>query len=123
MEKGLCIRPRDDAEGVLQDIHWAWAEFGYFPTYTLGNLYAAMLFEGVDNALKLVGDPYLARVYQRACQRLHHGDWDASIFRKLSALESIHDKLANQLSDRRIEFLEIIIILLIAVEILMGLAA
>ncbi|MCC6332575.1 MAG: carboxypeptidase M32 [Myxococcales bacterium] len=31
--------------GVLQDIHWAWGEFGYFPTYTLGNLYAASLWK------------------------------------------------------------------------------
>ncbi|MEW5739239.1 MAG: carboxypeptidase M32 [Myxococcota bacterium] len=31
-------------QGVLQDIHWAWGEFGYFPTYTLGNLYAASLW-------------------------------------------------------------------------------
>jgi carboxypeptidase Taq len=30
--------------GVLQDIHWAWGELGYFPTYSLGNLYSATLF-------------------------------------------------------------------------------
>ena len=40
------LRPRDDVEGVLQDIHWAWGEFGYFPTYALGNLYAASLMRG-----------------------------------------------------------------------------
>jgi len=33
-----------DADGVLQDIHWAFGVFGYFPTYTLGNLYAAQFF-------------------------------------------------------------------------------
>lgn len=48
MEKGLGIRPENDALGVLQDIHWAWAEFGYFPTYTLGNLYAATLHAKMD---------------------------------------------------------------------------
>ncbi len=31
----------NDAQGVLQDTHWAWGLFGYFPTYTLGNLYGA----------------------------------------------------------------------------------
>ena len=36
--------PPDDTQGVLQDIHWAWGEFGYFPTYALGNLYAASLY-------------------------------------------------------------------------------
>jgi carboxypeptidase Taq len=35
--------PQDDVEGVLQDIHWSGAAFGYFPTYTLGNLYSAAL--------------------------------------------------------------------------------
>ena len=43
-EKFLGIRPRDDAEGVLQDAHWAGGAFGYFPSYTLGNLYAASIF-------------------------------------------------------------------------------
>lgn len=36
--------PPHDAEGCLQDIHWAFGEFGYFPTYTLGNLYASQLW-------------------------------------------------------------------------------
>lgn len=36
MEAYLGLRPRDDARGVLQDIHWAHASLGYFPTYTLG---------------------------------------------------------------------------------------
>lgn len=44
MERYLGVRPKDDLEGVLQDIHWAWGEFGYFPTYALGNLYAASLY-------------------------------------------------------------------------------
>ena len=35
----------DDRRGCLQDIHWSSGSFGYFPTYTLGNLYAAQLFE------------------------------------------------------------------------------
>jgi len=39
----LGVAPRNDAEGVMQDIHWAWGEFGYFPTYTGGNLSSAML--------------------------------------------------------------------------------
>lgn len=33
--------------GVLQDIHWAFGDFGYFPTYTLGNLYAASLWKAL----------------------------------------------------------------------------
>lgn len=44
MQEYLGIRPANDAEGVLQDIHWSSGLMGYFPTYTLGNLYAAQLF-------------------------------------------------------------------------------
>lgn len=45
MQKYLGITPRTNTEGCLQDIHWAMGAFGYFPTYVLGNLYAAHLFE------------------------------------------------------------------------------
>ncbi len=41
MKKYLGVTPEADREGVLQDIHWSNGSFGYFPTYTLGNLYAA----------------------------------------------------------------------------------
>ena len=43
-ELALGIRPMTDAEGCLQDIHWSFGGFGYFPTYTLGNLHAAHYF-------------------------------------------------------------------------------
>lgn len=43
--KLLGIVPANDAEGCLQDSHWAAGLFGYFPTYTLGNLFAAQLFD------------------------------------------------------------------------------
>jgi hypothetical protein len=76
----------------------------------------ALLFEGVNNALKLLGDQYLARVYRIASARFHLGEWDASILRKLQSLESIYQKLADQAATRRTELLEWIIILLIAVE-------
>ncbi len=44
IQEYLGVTPPNDAEGVLQDVHWSFGAFGYFPTYTLGNLYAAMLF-------------------------------------------------------------------------------
>ncbi|MFM2096718.1 MAG: hypothetical protein RIS70_3842, partial [Planctomycetota bacterium] len=47
----LGIEPANDADGVLQDIHWSAGLFGYFPTYSLGNLYAAQLFEAADQQL------------------------------------------------------------------------
>ncbi len=45
IESLLGITPPTDREGVLQDIHWSRPSFGYFPTYALGNLYAAQLWE------------------------------------------------------------------------------
>lgn len=42
-EEYLGIRPENDAEGVLQDVHWSGALFGYFPSYALGYMYAAQL--------------------------------------------------------------------------------
>jgi carboxypeptidase Taq len=45
MEEHLGIAPKDDARGVLQDDHWAIGFFGYFPTYTLGNVLSVQLFE------------------------------------------------------------------------------
>ncbi len=45
MNRTLGITPPDDKEGCLQDIHWSMGAFGYFPTYALGNLYAAQFFE------------------------------------------------------------------------------
>ena len=56
MERTVGLRPRDDVEGVLQDIHWAHGEFGYFPTYALGNLYAASLMRTAERALPALWD-------------------------------------------------------------------
>jgi carboxypeptidase Taq len=41
----LGVSPPDDSRGVLQDIHWSMGAIGYFPTYALGNLYAAQFFD------------------------------------------------------------------------------
>jgi hypothetical protein len=77
---------------------------------------SAILFEGVNNALKLLGDQYLARLYRLAGERFHLADWDASILRKLDTLEGIYQKLADRVSTRRMEALEWVIIVLIAVS-------
>lgn len=43
--KLLGLTPKNDAEGVLQDVHWSSGSFGYFPSYCLGNMIAAQLWE------------------------------------------------------------------------------
>jgi len=45
MQAYLGVQPAHDGEGVLQDIHWSIGLFGYFPTYTLGNVMASQLFD------------------------------------------------------------------------------
>lgn len=50
MQQLLGITPKTASEGCLQDIHWSMGGFGYFPTYTLGNLYASHLFLGFEKA-------------------------------------------------------------------------
>jgi carboxypeptidase Taq len=47
----LGIQSPTDADGVLQDVHWSSGAFGYFPTYSLGNLYAAQFFEKANQDL------------------------------------------------------------------------
>ncbi|OEH93135.1 carboxypeptidase M32 [Bacillus solimangrovi] len=41
MEEYLGVRPDNDAQGILQDVHWSGGDFGYFPSYALGYIYAA----------------------------------------------------------------------------------
>ena len=47
----LGITPPSDADGVLQDVHWSAGLIGYFPTYALGNLYAAQFFRQANEDL------------------------------------------------------------------------
>ena len=50
-ESYLGLRPPNDGLGVLQDVHWSAGLIGYFPTYSLGNLYAAQLMEAAERNL------------------------------------------------------------------------
>ena len=48
----LGLTPPNDADGVLQDIHWSAGLVGYFPTYSLGNLYASQFFDTANRELR-----------------------------------------------------------------------
>jgi carboxypeptidase Taq len=50
-QKYLGIAPPSDADGALQDVHWSAGLFGYFPTYSLGNLYSAQFFAKANTDL------------------------------------------------------------------------
>lgn len=81
----------------------------------------AVLFERVNNVLKLVGDQYLARVYRLVSRRFHLAEWDSSILRKLEVLEGLYDKMNDRNDSHRLEVLEWIVIILIAIEIVLSL--
>ena len=57
-EQYLGIRPDSDANGVLQDVHWSAGLVGYFPTYALGNLYAAQFFDAAQQELGDLGQQF-----------------------------------------------------------------
>ena len=60
-------------------------------------------------------------MYQAAAQRFHFADWDRSVTRKLGVMEGIYEKLNDRATSRRLEVLEWIVIILIAVEVVLGL--
>jgi carboxypeptidase Taq len=53
MQQYFGLTPLDNRKGVLQDVHWSYGNFGYFPTYTLGNLYAAQFTATLKKELDL----------------------------------------------------------------------
>lgn len=52
----LGVTPKNDKEGVLQDMHWSGGEFGYFPTYAIGTIYASQLFKQFSKQYPTVQD-------------------------------------------------------------------
>ena len=75
MEAHLGMRPGNDADGVLQDMHWSIGALGYFPTYTLGTLYAAAFYRRADDDLGGLDDDLrsgnCSRLLEWARERIH----------------------------------------------------
>jgi len=88
MKKYLGIIPPTDSEGVLQDVHWSNGAFGYFPTYTLGNLYAAQFAYFLDKELdtkKLIGKGNFGTILSWQRENIHkHGSlyWPEELVKK-----------------------------------------
>ncbi len=51
MKEYFGIVPETDSEGVMQDVHWSFGGFGYFPSYAMGNLYGAQILEQADKEI------------------------------------------------------------------------
>ena len=57
-QKYLGVTPSSDRSGCLQDIHWSEGMIGYFPTYALGNVYAAQLFAAAEHSIGPLDDQF-----------------------------------------------------------------
>ena len=103
-EKYLGITPAHDGDGVLQDIHWPAALIGYFPTYALGNLYAAQFFEQARDDLgdleQQVARGEFAPLREWLRQNVHrHGQRfsPAELVRRISGKSLTHEPLIAHL--------------------------
>jgi hypothetical protein len=81
------------------------------------------LTDRASNALKITGDAYYARLYRGAAGRLGLGDWQRQIDSKLQSVNEMYRFFADQAQTARGEFMEVVIILLIALELVVGVLA
>ena len=68
----LEVSPSSDAVGCLQDIHWSAGLFGYFPTYTLGNIYAAQFYDKAHADLAGLDDSFARGEFTQLLNWLRH---------------------------------------------------
>lgn len=78
MNEYLGLEPANDQEGVLQDVHWSNGLFGYFPSYTLGNIYAAQFYNTIQKEIpnynELVSNGNLIPIKEWMSEKIHkHG--------------------------------------------------
>ncbi len=107
MEAYLGIRSESDTKGVLQDIHWSFGGFGYFPTYLLGNLYAAQwmaaLRKDYPNLDEMIANGEFSTIRDWMREKIHkHGRrYTVSDLARLASGEDLNpDHFANYLKDR-----------------------
>jgi carboxypeptidase Taq len=58
MKEYFGIMPKNDSEGVMQDVHWSFGGFGYFPSYAMGNLYGAQIMEQAEKEIPNLWDNF-----------------------------------------------------------------
>lgn len=78
MKEYMGLVPQNNAKGVLQDVHWAGGDFGYFPSYTLGNIYSAQFFNTARKEIKdfdaLIEKGELIKIKEWLSEKIHkHG--------------------------------------------------
>jgi carboxypeptidase Taq len=84
MEERLGIRPGNDSEGCLQDVHWAIGSFGYFPSYALGAVIASQLYESLRSDVSALDE------------QLAHGEFSGLVGWLRSQVHGLGAKVAVQ---------------------------
>jgi uncharacterized Rmd1/YagE family protein len=78
------------------------------------------LADRASNALKIIGDAYYARIYRGIAVRLGLDDWQRQVDSKLSSVGEVYRYVIDQAETARSEFLEFIVTILIAIEVVVG---
>lgn len=95
-QKYLGVKVPDDRDGVLQDVHWSAALFGYFPTYTLGNIYSAQLVNAAESQIPELRKQWTRGEFQPLLEWLR---WNVHRFgRRLSPTELIKQSTGQAVS-------------------------
>ncbi len=104
MEEYLGIRPENDREGVLQDVHWAGGSFGYFPSYALGYMYGAQLRHALNkefNMNEAIENGELHKIKEWLTRNVHQYG------KRKEPLEILHDVTGEGLNpDYLVNYLE-----------------
>lgn len=92
----LGVRPANDAEGCLQDVHWAVGSFGYFPSYSIGAVTAGQLYEALrserPNLDEEIAAGHFAGLFSWLQENIHHHG------ARLSTPELIHNATGKPLT-------------------------
>jgi carboxypeptidase Taq len=106
----LGVHPANDAEGCLQDSHWAAGQFGYFPAYTLGNVFAAQLWRKAQVDLPDVhrefaaGDFHSFRTWLESRIFQHGGRYSSvELLRQITGTSPDPHALVNHLENKHAE--------------------
>ncbi len=120
-ELARVYRELDRAHGrrITDIIRNPWVDLGRRVVSRLVEL--SEFAERVDNTLKVIGDFYLARVYESAVRRFRIRAWQASIDAKQALLAQAHALIRTEIDARRTTLLELVIIVLIVFEVLLAL--
>jgi carboxypeptidase Taq len=109
MDEYLGIVPENDAQGVLQDVHWSGGSIGYFPTYSLGNVIAGMIWYNMKDDIdlgKTVRSGDFSRIKAWLYERIHKygATYTPKVLARASLGESFNpDRLITYLNKKYVK--------------------